>query len=69
VKLSGLAYAFENLEVAVYQLVRRVAERASDLETATMAAEISGEEGATAESIAGTSAALCRRRSPAMNVA
>jgi ferritin-like metal-binding protein YciE len=54
VKLSGFAYAFENLEVALYQLVRRVAERASDPETATMAAEISGEEGATAESIAGT---------------
>jgi ferritin-like metal-binding protein YciE len=54
VKLSGFAYAFENLEVAVYQLVRRVAERASDPETATMAAEISGEEGATADSIAGT---------------
>jgi ferritin-like metal-binding protein YciE len=54
VKLAGFAYAFENLEVAVYQLVRRVAERASDPETATMAAEIAGEEGATAESIAGT---------------
>jgi ferritin-like metal-binding protein YciE len=54
VKLSGFAYAFENLEVAVYGLLRLVAERASDPETATMAAEISAEEIATAELIGGT---------------
>jgi ferritin-like metal-binding protein YciE len=54
VKLAGFAYAFENLEVAGYQLLRRVAERASDPETATMAAEISAEESATAELIAGS---------------
>lgn len=54
VKLAGFAYAFENLEVAVYELLRRVAERGDDAETAAMAAAIAVEERATAESIAGT---------------
>ena len=54
VKLAGFAYAFENLEVAVYELLRRVAERASDEETAAMAAAIAAEESATADAIAGT---------------
>ena len=53
-KLAGFAYAFENLEVAVYELLRRVAERASDDETATMAAAIAAEESATADRVAGT---------------
>jgi ferritin-like metal-binding protein YciE len=65
VKLAGFAYAFESLEVAVYQLVRRVAERASDPETATLAVEISGEEGATADSIAGSwTRAMGKRMAP-----
>jgi ferritin-like metal-binding protein YciE len=54
VKLAGFAYAFENLEFAVYELLRRVAERASDDETAAMAAAIAAEESATADAIAGT---------------
>jgi ferritin-like metal-binding protein YciE len=54
VKLAGFAYAFENLEVAVYELLRRVAERASDDETTGMAAAIAAEESATADAIAGT---------------
>jgi ferritin-like metal-binding protein YciE len=54
VKLAGFAYAFENLELAVYELLRRVAERAGDVETAVTAAEISTEEGAAAERIAST---------------
>jgi ferritin-like metal-binding protein YciE len=54
VKLAGFAYAFENLEVAVYELLRRVAERAGDSDTAATAAEISTQEGVVAERIAST---------------
>jgi ferritin-like metal-binding protein YciE len=54
VKLSGFAFAFENLEVAVYELLRLVAERAGDTETAAVAAEISTEESAAAERVAST---------------
>jgi ferritin-like metal-binding protein YciE len=54
VKLSGFVYAFENLEVAVYELLRRVAERTGDDETVAMAATISSEERAAAELVAST---------------
>jgi ferritin-like metal-binding protein YciE len=43
-KLTGFAFAFEALEVAAYEQLRRVAERAGDEETAAMAASIAGEE-------------------------
>jgi ferritin-like metal-binding protein YciE len=52
-KLVGFAYAFENLEVAGYEQLRRVAERAGDAETARLAAELADEERATAARIAG----------------
>lgn len=54
VKLAGFAFAFEHLEIAAYELLRRVAERAGDSETIAVAARIAGEERAAAERIAGT---------------
>jgi ferritin-like metal-binding protein YciE len=51
-KLWGFAYAFEHLEVAAYELLKRMAERAGDSETAAMAEQISAQEHAMAERIA-----------------
>lgn len=50
-KLAGFAFAFEHLEVAAYELLRRVAERAGDAETARVAERIAGEERAAAQAI------------------
>jgi ferritin-like metal-binding protein YciE len=51
-KLAGFAYAVENLEIAAYELVLRVARRAGDTETAALAESILGEEQAAAKTIA-----------------
>jgi ferritin-like metal-binding protein YciE len=51
-KLAGFAYAVENLEVAAYELLLRVARRAGDGDTATLAESILGEEKAAAKSVA-----------------
>jgi ferritin-like metal-binding protein YciE len=51
-KLAGFAYAFEHLEIAGYEELRRVAERAGDQETARVAERIIGEERAAAAAIA-----------------
>ena len=53
-KLAGFAYAFEHLEIAAYELLRRVAERAGDQETVATAERILVEERHAAERIAGT---------------
>jgi ferritin-like metal-binding protein YciE len=53
-KLAGFAYAFEHLEIAACELLRRVAERAGDAETLAMALRIADEERAAAERIAAT---------------
>jgi ferritin-like metal-binding protein YciE len=52
-KLAAFAYAFEHLEIGGYELLRRTATRAGDLETAALAESIAGEEREAAEKIAG----------------
>ncbi len=48
-KLTMHAYSYEHMELAAYELLRRLAERAGDEETALMAAEIAAEEKRMAE--------------------
>ncbi|MET0305217.1 MAG: DUF892 family protein [Solirubrobacterales bacterium] len=48
-KLTMHAYSYEHMELAGYELLKRLAERAGDEETARMAAEIAAEEGRMAE--------------------
>jgi ferritin-like metal-binding protein YciE len=52
VKLAGFAFAFEHLEIAAYELLRRIAARAGDGQTATDAQRIASEERAAATRIA-----------------
>jgi ferritin-like metal-binding protein YciE len=52
-KLAGFAFAFEHLEIAGYELLKRVAQRAGDTTTAELAAAIAGEERTAATKIAG----------------
>ena len=51
-KVAAFAYAFEHLEIAGYEQLRRVAEAAGDAETARMVDGICGEERAAAATIA-----------------
>jgi ferritin-like metal-binding protein YciE len=51
-KLTAHAYSFEHLELAAYEMLRRVAERAGDQETAEAANEIAGEEQRMADRLA-----------------
>jgi UDP-glucose 4-epimerase len=48
-KLTMHAYSYEHMEVAAYELLRRLAERGGDEETARMASEIAAEERRMAE--------------------
>jgi ferritin-like metal-binding protein YciE len=51
-KLAGFSYAFEHLEIAAYEELKRVADRAADRETVRVADRIEGEERAAANGIA-----------------
>jgi ferritin-like metal-binding protein YciE len=51
-KLAGFAYAVENLEVAAYELLLRVARRAGDAETVALAESILAEEEQAAQAVA-----------------
>jgi UDP-glucose 4-epimerase len=51
-KLAGFAYAFEHLEIAAYELLKRVARRAGDEETVKVVDRILAEERAAAEKVA-----------------
>jgi ferritin-like metal-binding protein YciE len=53
-KLAGFAYAFEALEIAAYEMLSRVAQRAGDEQTTALAQGILGDELRARESIAGT---------------
>ena len=48
-KLAMHAYSYEHMELAAYELLKRLAERAGDEETARLAAAIAEEEGRMAE--------------------
>jgi ferritin-like metal-binding protein YciE len=50
-KLAGFAFAFEHLEIAAYEQLLRVAQKAGDEETARIAERIAGEERAAAAAI------------------
>jgi ferritin-like metal-binding protein YciE len=51
-KLAAFAYAFEHLEIAAYEELKRVAQRAADTETVRVADEILAQERAAAEKLA-----------------
>jgi UDP-glucose 4-epimerase len=48
-KLAMHAFSYEHMELAAYELLKRLAERTGDVETARMAAEIAEQEGRMAE--------------------
>jgi ferritin-like metal-binding protein YciE len=50
-KLAGFSYAFEHLEIAAYELLRRVAHRAGDAETVRVTDRILAQERAAADKL------------------
>jgi ferritin-like metal-binding protein YciE len=53
-KLAAFAYAFEHLEIAAYELLARVAQRAGDSHTVVVAERIAAEERSAARRIKGS---------------
>jgi ferritin-like metal-binding protein YciE len=53
IRLATTAFAFENLEIASYRVIERLAQRAGDTATAEVAERILEEEEAAAELVAG----------------
>jgi ferritin-like metal-binding protein YciE len=53
-KLAAFAYAFEHLEIGGYEQLKRVAQRAGDIDTSHVARRILEEERAAAEKLYGT---------------
>src|SRR5438105_9184841 len=53
-KLAAHAYSYEHLELAAYELLQRIAERAGDEQTASVARRIRDEEHAMAQRPAGS---------------
>jgi ferritin-like metal-binding protein YciE len=53
IRLATVAFAFENLEIAAYQVIRDIAERARDAETIHVVDRILEQEEAAAELVAG----------------
>jgi ferritin-like metal-binding protein YciE len=51
-KLAGFAFAFEHIEIASYELLKRVAQRAGDFQTVELAERTLAEERAAAERFA-----------------
>jgi ferritin-like metal-binding protein YciE len=51
IKLAAFAYAVEHLEIGAYEMLRRVADRAGDAETVTMADSILVQEREAAETV------------------
>jgi ferritin-like metal-binding protein YciE len=52
-KLAAFAYAFEHLEIAGYEQLKRVAQQAGDAETARTADEVLAQERAAAQKLSG----------------
>lgn len=67
-KLDVFAFAFEHLEIAGYEQLKRVAERAGDTETVQVAERILGEERAAATKLEGLFDQTCEASLEAVGV-